>query len=218
MNPVGALDNAWFASKRRTRQVEDNELPAFYKAVDALPSRVGRDYIKLLLFTGFRRSEAAQLEWDHLDFEGRAIHIPENMTKTGEPLHLPMTDFVYDLLKARHELGREGKYVFPANGKHGHLQEPKFFLAQVTDATGIRVSPHDLRRGYITKAESLDISQYALKALVNHSVGGDDVTGGYIQMRVERLREPAQRVADRIKELCGIKKPVKAGAKRRANN
>ena len=42
-----------------------------------------------------------------------------------------------------------------------------------------------------------------LKALVNHSYG-DDVTAGYIIGSVERLREPAQRVADRLKELCAI--------------
>ena len=40
-------------------------------------------------------------------------------------------------------------------------------------------------------------------ALVNHSLG-DDVTAGYVQMTVERLREPAQRVVDRLKELCAI--------------
>jgi hypothetical protein len=66
------------------------------------------------------------------------------------------------------------------------------------------VTPHDLRRTYVTVAENTDISVLALKALVNHSLGDDDVTAGYVQMTVERLREPAQRVADRLKALCGI--------------
>jgi hypothetical protein len=39
--------------------------------------------------------------------------------------------------------------------------------------------------------------------LVNHAIGGD-VTAHYVLMSLERLREPAQRVADRLKELCGI--------------
>ena len=43
----------------------------------------------------------------------------------------------------------------------------------------------------------------ALKALVNHSLG-KDVTSGYVQMTVDRLRRPAQRVCDRMMELCGI--------------
>jgi len=61
----------------------------------------------------------------------------------------------------------------------------------------------DLRRTYITAAESADISPLALRALVNHSLGGD-VTSGYIVMTPERLREPAQRVCERLKVLCGI--------------
>ena len=48
-----------------------------------------------------------------------------------------------------------------------------------------------------------DISAIALKALVNHSLG-QDVTEGYIQITAERLREPAQRVTDKMKELCGV--------------
>ena len=61
----------------------------------------------------------------------------------------------------------------------------------------------DLRRTYMTVAENTDISALALKAVVNHSLG-DDVTAGYVQMTVDRLRDPAQRVADRLKERCGI--------------
>jgi integrase len=71
------------------------------------------------------------------------------------------------------------------------------------EMTKITVTPHDLRRTYVTVAEDTDISPLALKALVNHSLG-DDVTAGYVQMTVERLRDPAQRVADKLKELCGI--------------
>jgi hypothetical protein len=113
-----------------------------------------------------------------------------------------MTDFVRDMLVARRALGKE-TFVFPSNRKAGHIAEPKFPLDLVRQSTGIHVSAHDLRRTYITVAEGTDISPLALKALVNHSLGGD-VTSGYIMMTPERLREPAQRVCDRIKVLCGL--------------
>ena len=51
--------------------------------------------------------------------------------------------------------------------------------------------------------ESTEMSVYALKALVNHSLGGD-VTAGYVQHSVERLRVLAQRVADELRRLCKI--------------
>ena len=66
----------------------------------------------------------------------------------------------------------------------------------------VHVGQHDLRRSFITVAESREISVVALKMLVNHSVG-NDVTSGYIILSTARLREAAQTVADRLKELCG---------------
>ena len=74
---------------------------------------------------------------------------------------------------------------------------------QIAEASGINVSAHDLRRTFITVAESCDISPLALKALVNHGTGGD-VTAGYVVMVTDRLREPAQRVCDRLMELCQV--------------
>jgi integrase len=209
-NPVGRLKRQWFKVPRRERLVRDHELPTFYSAVRALSSSIARDYLLLLLFTGLRRSEAASLTWADVDFHQRVIRIPAQRTKAGRKLDLPMSDFVHGLLVARRALGRE-RFVFPSVGRGGHIAEPKFPLAEVAEATGIKVSAHDLRRTYITTAESCDISPLALKALVNHSLGGD-VTAGYVQMNVERLREPAQKVADRIKELCRVAPPEGAVA------
>jgi hypothetical protein len=77
---------------------------------------------------------------------------------------------------------------------------------ELVERLGVVISAHDLRRTYATVAESSGISPLELKALLNHSLG-DDVTSGYVQMTVERLREPAQRVADSLKELCGLGAP-----------
>lgn len=63
------------------------------------------------------------------------------------------------------------------------------------DASGVSFTLHDLRRSYITVAESIDISAYALKRLVNHKMS-NDVTAGYIVNDVERLREPMQRISN----------------------
>lgn len=201
-NPV-RLRKAWFAVPRRERFVKADELPRFYAAVGALANPIARDYLLLLLFTGLRREEAASLTWDDIDFTAGVIRIPGARTKSTRKLDLPMTDFVRALLVARGGLGRE-RYVFPSNSKAGYIAEPKFPLQQVALATGIQVSAHDLRRTYVTVAESCDISPMALKALVNHSLGGG-VTEGYIQMTTARLLGPAQKVADRLKELCEVR-------------
>lgn len=205
-NPTARLRRQWFPVARRERMVRSEELPAFYRAVDALPSRTARDFLLLLLFTGLRRGEAAGLRWDEVDLTQRVIRLPAARTKAGRKLDLPMSSFVRDILIARRALGDDGPFVFGANSRSGHIEEPRFPLAQIAEATGVTVSCHDLRRVYITVAESADISPLALKALVNHALGGD-VTSGYVQMTVERLRGPAQRVCDELMKLCGITEP-----------
>jgi integrase len=206
-NPVRRLKRSWNPEPRRERFVREEELPRFYEGLLALPNPVARDYLLLLLFTGLRRGEAATLTWDDIDLGARVIRVPATRTKAGRKLDLPMSDYVRDLLVARRAPG-DATYVFPSS-KRGHISDPQFPLRIVAKATGIRVSPHDLRRTFITVAESADISPLALKALVNHSLG-NDVTSGYVQMTVERLRQPTQRVADKMKELCGIE-PVSGG-------
>jgi integrase len=154
------------------------------------------------------RREAAELQWSEVDFTERVIRLPAKRTKAGRRLDLPMTDFVRDLLMARRGLGDDGPFVFGADSTSRHIEEPKFPLQRVAETSGVRVSAHDLRRTYVTIAENSDISPLALKALVNHSLGSKDVTSGCVQMTIDRLRKPAQRVCDRLKELCGIEEPA----------
>jgi integrase len=108
-------------------------------------------------------------------------------------------------------LGRD-RFVFPGEGASGRIRNDG--LEKVAQACGVRVTAHDLRRTFVTTAESCDISVMALKALVNHA-SGSDVTAGYVQMSTERLRSSAQRVADELKRLCAID-PLPEGVARLA--
>ena len=60
---------------------------------------------------------------------------------------------------------------------------------------------------YITTAESINISAYALKRLVNHKMN-NDVTAGYIVNNVERLREPMQRIASYLLKCMEVRPSV----------
>jgi integrase len=129
-----------------------------------LPSPIGRDYLLLVLFTGLRRREAAGLRWRDVDLASRTLRIPAERNKAGRKLDLPLTDFVHDLLARRRTIGRT-EFIFPAASRSGHLEMPRYFLEQVATASGVKVTVHDLRRSFITVAESCDISPIALKAL-----------------------------------------------------
>jgi integrase len=163
-NPVRVLRRkGWFRPAPRTRSVLLEDLERFYAANDALPNRTASDYNKLILFTGLRRREAAALRWDEVDFAARVIRLPQERVKGKRKLDLPMSSVVRDLLIARRAIGNDNGWVFGANSASGHIEEPKFALQQIAAATGIRVSPHDLRRTFITIAEAADVSPLALK-------------------------------------------------------
>jgi integrase len=82
-------------------------------------------------------------------------------------------------------------------------------MAKVIKESGISFTIHDLRRTFMTIAESLDISAYAVKRLVNHKMN-NDITAGYIIADVERLREPMQKITDYILKCVGVKPSIKA--------
>src|SRR5262249_1011224 len=208
-NPVTRLRRQWFKVPRRTRMVPPDKLPEFHAAIMSLENSVARDYLRVLLFSGLRRREAATLTWVDVDFVNGVIRIPASATKADRALNVPMTDVLRDIFVARRAIGRD-RYVFPANSRSGHLEEAKGFFTQIAAATGITVSCHDLRRVYATAAESSDISPLALRQLLNHALGNNDVTPGYIQMSPARVAAAAQRVADQLKVLCGIE-PVAGG-------
>ena len=85
------------------------------------------------------------------------------------------------------------------------MVEPKKQVKNIIESSGVEFCMSDLRRVFITTAESLDLSAYSIKLLVNHSTGGD-VTAGYIISDVERLRSPMQEITDRMLDLVQSKK------------
>lgn len=196
-NPVRtlSLSKSWFKDVRRQTVIKPTQLKAWHDAVLLIENSGIRDYLFLLLFTGMRKQEGLTLKWENVDFQENVITVPE--TKSGRPLVIPISDYVSELLKARKKRTEESIWVFPSIGKTGHLVEPKKSVAWVGKKSGVTFMLHDLRRTFITIAESLDISAYAVKQLVNHSSSGD-VTAGYIVMNVERLRDPMQKIASYI--------------------
>jgi integrase len=157
-----------------------------------------RDFLLTALFTGMRRGELTNLRWENVDLKSKVLHLPT--TKNGDPLTLPLSEFLADLLSERWARNNASPWVFPGPGKSGHLVETKKFLLRVSAGSGVSFTLHDLRRTYATIAESIDVPFFVLKRLLNHRTNGD-VTGGYIVVNAERLREPVELVAKRILEL-----------------
>lgn len=197
-NPVVYLTHVkgWYKESRRRTYIKPHDLKAWWDAVQGLENDIYRDFLILLLFTGLRRGEAASLRWSDIDFKDQTFTIKE--TKNGDPLTLPLSSFLLNMLEERRKRYGNYEFVFPGPGEGGYLAEPKKGVSKVIKASKIHFSCHDLRRSFITYAEGLDLSAYALKRLINHR--SNDVTSGYIVLDVERLRAPVERVSRFILE------------------
>lgn len=231
-NPVQRLSQTrqWYKVERRSNFLKPHELKYWYDAVQKISNPVIRDYLLLTVFTGLRKQEGLQLEWSSVDMKDRSFTIIE--TKNGKPHKLPMSNYLHSLFKGLQKQ-KINEYVFSGPGEAGHLVEPRKqigFIARYTLLTlngvesedalakkrakdpdsilpGISFMLHDLRRTFITIAESQDISYAALKRLLNHS-DGSDVTSGYLQITTDRLREPMERISVKLMELMGIPAPA----------
>lgn len=211
-NPVEAIrevrGRTWQELTRRRTCLTPETLPPWFSAVNEYHLPKGRDYMLLLLYTGLRRMEAATLKWSDLDFKKKTFTFsPEKKAEVrpeDDRVTMPMSEQLHKLLLKRRAVGWENEFVFPGKYPSPHVSNPDNWKRDIIKTSGVTWTFHDLRRTFIKIAESLDIPHYALKALLNHSMG-NDVTGGYIIINTERLREPTQRVVDRIMELAMAK-------------
>ncbi|MEO1943402.1 MAG: tyrosine-type recombinase/integrase [Candidatus Thioglobus sp.] len=202
-NPVSRLSHikAWNREKRKQTIIKTYDLKKWYDTVMELPqhqlnnkqpntAEVCRDLFLFILFTGLRRREASTLMWDNIDFKDHSLTIED--TKNHEAHSLPLTPFLLEVLERRKS---DSPYIFQGTTPDKPLNDPKKQLDKVRKISGVYFNLHDLRRTFITIAESLDINTYALKQLLNHK-DQRDVTGGYIITDMERLREPMNKITD----------------------
>ena len=91
-----------------------------------------------------------------------------------------------------------------ASSRTGYFVKLTYFHRRISEAGGAKFWFHGMRNCFITIAERQLMLPHALtKRLVNHAPPRD-VTEGYVaEWTIGQLREPAQRIADRIAELVG---------------
>jgi integrase len=209
-NPCQMLTKlkAWNPVRRRTRHVEQAQLPAFMTALvshveDHAHRRATKDLCALLVMTGLREQEGCRLRWSDVDLGRRIITVRH--TKNGKDHTLPIGQWLAQRLAARCELAAGSEFVFPADTAQGHLIYHRKHVLALVKASNVEFRLHDLRRTFATIVEHhLDqkLSGYTIKRLLNHSDG--DVTAGYIQHPLEKLREPMEMVENFVLRSAGL--------------
>jgi integrase len=219
-NPVKILSHKrqWNHVPRKQTRIRPTELKQYLTAVNNVRNNPEYDHftrsvcdaVEFALFTGLRKQEVLNMEWQRVNLTDGYFWIDE--TKNGDPLELPITETLRKiLLRCWSQRGEAlGRFVFVGKTVDQPIKEPKYVLEKINSATKqddseLKAHWHDLRRTYATLAESIGVGGYTLKRLLNHRIKRtNDVTAGYVVLSADELQEPAKCVEQSILEHAGL--------------
>lgn len=202
-NPVKKLFKNGFVKplERKVSHLEDDQLKTFINYLLDMAKdekeypfyRSGSDLLLIMLFHGTRVEETRKIKKEMVDLKYKRFWLTQ--TKAKRKLWLPMTSFSEQIFKRRFELAGTSEYLFPSvKDPNKALSDTKKPLNSLFNETGIRITPHDLRRTFMTIGSRLNIGPYTLKQLANHSLNQNDVTAGYVIQNADELREPSETI------------------------
>ena len=184
---------------RRTRFLSRDEIRALHQRLDASvaerPSCTPQaDIIRLLLFTGCRRSEIVKLRWDEV--HGDTLHLRDS--KTGpKPVYLNAAAQRVLAQQPRHA----SPYVFPSPHAPARPRSPELSLwYRVRRRAGLQdVRLHDLRHSFASQAVLQGIPIPVVARLLGHR--NVSMTFRYAHVRDRDIETAAERIGTAIQTL-----------------
>lgn len=198
-NPCRILSRrkVWKPLVRKEGVIPVDRLGDWWQATEGMGDRLVADAFRFMLLTGWRKSEVLGLRWRDVNMKAKTVTARD--TKNGTHHTLPMGEWLFRMIEARRQHAAHHDYVFQSD--KGRLSNLRYFQQDVMDATGLWVTPHDLRRTFASLAADL-FPELLVKKLMNH-VTGNNVTLGYIIKSASDLRAPMQTIEDTILRHAG---------------
>jgi integrase len=139
----------------RERFLTDEEIKSYLNGLAETErsdprSALSCDALRILLYTGARKSEVLALRWEHVDLQRAIAFLPDS--KTGKrPLILPKPTI--QILRRIKEQGLSDQWVFASKSSTGHLLEiRKTHLAACELSGNHELRVHDLRHSFASVA------------------------------------------------------------------
>jgi integrase len=163
---------------KRSRVLSDGELAAIWAASLTQKSGLG-DFgliLRIMLWTGARRSEAGGLRWSELGSDqstGTTWTVPGERTKNHRPLELPLPRQALEALDSwPRVLGKNTVFGRGPNGFQAWSQSKRRLDARLGFAQSWDL--HDLRRTVETRLIGLGVLKDIVHRLLNHAQGPID--------------------------------------------
>jgi integrase len=191
--------------KARQRVLTDDEVAAVWRAADAEAYPLG-PFVKLLLLTGARRSEVAQMTWDELDLDAGTWSLTGARTKTGVGEVKALSGMAVELLRS---LPRQsGPHVLSASKGRRPISAFGQFKDRI-DALCPGVKSwrlHDLRRTMRTNLGPLKVSPFVAELCLGHAQKGVATVYDLFTYIPEK-REAMEKWAAHVREVVGERPP-----------
>ncbi len=204
-NPVSALKDDWVTLPERKTRIPESKIGPVWSALqqwrdqaynrDTLASL---DLIIFLLLTGARKGEACELTWDRVNLDEGWWHLPD--PKNRNPVWLPLSTQAVQLLTTRQRV-KGSPFVFSSWGESGHIKEPRDTMKKVSEVAGLHLTPHDLRRTFITfGVANCGIDFHKIELLTNHVPKGVTARHYLETSHLQYLKPEVQRFADWVEQ------------------
>jgi integrase len=202
ISPVAAL-KPLIKEVARERWLSDDELLSYWQGCEA-ESYPFAQFGKLLLLTGQRLREIADMRWSELDLDKATLTLKGARTKNGMMHILPLSPQAVAILRSIPRfLGSD--FVFtttgdtPISGFGRFKRRLELFIG--LDAEDWRF--HDLRRTAATNMAMLGVQPHVIEAVLNHKSGiVSGVAAVYNRYAyVDEKREALERWADHVEKL-----------------
>ena len=170
-NPFAGIKLDAVAS--RDRVLSDEELVAIWGATKG-PGAYNA-IVRMLLLTGQRREEVADMTWDEIAPDLSTWTIPASRAKNGVAHIVPFSSQAQAIVKAVPRLAKDNvddkpEFVFQGRaGAFNGFSKAKTALDDSSDVTGWRL--HDLRRTMATGLQKLGVRLEVTEAVLNHVSG-----------------------------------------------
>jgi integrase len=164
--------------RARERVLDDAENKLVWNAADAIDWPFG-PIVKLLLLTGARRDEVAQMEWREVDLDRAVWKLPASRSKNRREHTIPLSDTSLDVLRSVPRIERS-EFVFTTNGRtpvSGFSKAKPALDRAMAELAGEGALPipgwvlHDLRRTVATNLQRLGVRLEVTEAVLNHVSG-----------------------------------------------
>lgn len=197
--------------KPRTAKIPLEKAAAFFNALNAPGrDRTFVDIIKVLLYTGQRKSNVFSMEWNELNLETAVWIIPAAKSKNGKRMPTVLSPEVVAILRRRQQENPDSRWVFPAIRRPwqvdrfgherqtgaGHVSDIRGSYKKLCADAGLpELTIHDLRRTCATWMLSAGASIEQVSAHLHH----EDIRITQ-QVYAEMLLQPIRAGVDLMRE------------------